>query len=144
MRYGKYYVSAMPDSGIERENPETGKTELCKGYFCQVYTDENYENEVDSFCLAVGHEISDDSDKALDKGIRWYLDISEQEEQQREKEAADLITAEDLVEQAVYAANAPNCCSGSQQAANMLGMLGANVMDGSIYHSEDEHPTLKM
>ena len=51
-----------------------------------------------------------------------------------------MITAEDLVEQAVYAANAPGCCSGGQQAENMLDMLGANVMDDSIYHHEAEHP----
>lgn len=52
----------------------------------------------------------------------------------------DMITAEDLVEQAVYAAHAPDCCSASDRAGNMLEMLGANVMDDSVYHDEDEHP----
>ena len=68
-----YWVSYCPDSGIERENPQTGKTELCEGYFCQVYEDEDYKNEVDSFCLAVGYEITDLSDASLERGIREYL-----------------------------------------------------------------------
>lgn len=40
----------------------------------------------------------------------------------------------------VYAAHAPDCCSSSGRAENMLQMLGANVLDESIYHDEDEHP----
>ena len=55
------------------------------------------------------------------------------------QETTDMITAEDLTEQAVYAANAPDCCSDEQQAENMLGMLGANVVEPEIYHTEEEH-----
>ena len=55
------------------------------------------------------------------------------------QETTDMITAEDLTEQAVYAANAPDCCSAEQQAENMLGMLGANVVEPEIYHTEEEH-----
>ena len=55
------------------------------------------------------------------------------------QETTDMITAEDLTEQAVYAANAPACCSDEQQAENMLGMLGANVVEPEIYHTEEEH-----
>ena len=36
---------------------------------------------------------------------------AEKEHEQDIKETTDLITAEDLVEQAVYAVNAPDCCS---------------------------------
>lgn len=54
------------------------------------------------------------------------------------------ITAEDLVEQAMYVANAPKCCDESQQADNMLNMLGANVMNGDIYHTPEEHVKLEM
>ena len=57
-----------------------------------------------------------------------------------EEETNNLITADDLVEQAIYVAHAPDCCSASDRAGNMLQMLGANVMDESIYHDEDEHP----
>lgn len=60
-----------------------------------------------------------------------------QEEMQK---ATDMITAEDLVEQAINAANAPDCCSESEKAENMLEMMGANIQDDSIYHDEDEHP----
>lgn len=67
------WISYCHDSGIERDNPQTGKTEMCEGYFCQVYEDENYECEVDSFCLAVGYELSDMSGESLEKGIREYL-----------------------------------------------------------------------
>lgn len=65
----------------------------------------------------------------------------EQKKKKENNEVTDMITAEDLVEQAVYAANAPKCCSSAKQAENMLGMLGANLMDSSIYHSEENHPT---
>lgn len=67
--------------------------------------------------------------------------LTPQEEHEKSvAETVDLITAEDLVEQAVYAANAPKCCSPAEQAENMLGMLGANFMNDEIYHSENEHP----
>ncbi len=54
-------------------------------------------------------------------------------------ETTDMITAEDMVEQAVYAANAPDCCA-DEQAENMLGMLGANIVEPEIYHDESECP----
>ena len=65
----------------------------------------------------------------------------EKKKKKENNEVTDMITAEDLVEQAVYSANAPKCCSSAEQAENMLGMLGANLMDSSIYHSEENHPT---
>ena len=55
------------------------------------------------------------------------------------QETTDMITAEDLTEQAVYAANAPACCSDEQQAETMLGMLGAGIVEPEIYHTEEEH-----
>lgn len=63
----------------------------------------------------------------------------QEEHEEKVAETVDMITAEDLVEQAVYAANAPDCCSHGQQAENMLDMLGANVMNSDIYHSPEEH-----
>lgn len=61
------------------------------------------------------------------------------DEDHQQKETTAMITAEDLVEQAVYAVNAPKCCSPKEQAENMLNMLGANIVDSSIYHTCDEH-----
>ena len=63
----------------------------------------------------------------------------QEENEEKVSKTTDMITAEDLVEQAVYAANAPKCCSGGQQADNMLDMLGANIVNSDIYHTPDEH-----
>lgn len=55
------------------------------------------------------------------------------------EETNNLITAEDLVEQAFYKTHAPDCCA-DKHAKNMLGMLGANIIEPDIYHDEDECP----
>lgn len=68
----------------------------------------------------------------------------QEEKEQAEKETNEMITAEDAVETTMYLANAPDCCSGEEQIDNILGMLGANVMDEDIYHSEDQHPKMSM
>lgn len=54
------------------------------------------------------------------------------EKDQRE-EITDLITGEDLAQQAIYAANAPEGLSVSGKASAMLGMLGADITDNSVY-----------
>ena len=69
---------------------------------------------------------------------------AEQEHKKDIEETADIITAEDLVEQAVYAANAPDFLTEEEQAENMLEMLGANIVDEEIYHDEEECLTMKM
>ena len=63
---------------------------------------------------------------------------------QAEQETNNMILAEDAVETTVYLANAPDCCSDAEKLDNVLGMLGANVMDEDIYHSEDEHLKMNM
>ena len=68
----------------------------------------------------------------------------QEEHEEKVAETVDMITAEDLVEQAVYAANAPDCCSQGQQAENMLDMLGANVMNSDIYQSPEEHKQFQL
>ena len=72
------------------------------------------------------------------------LPTAQEEHEEKVAQTTDMITAEDLVEQAVYAANAPECCGEGQQAENMLNMLGANVMNGDIYHTSEEHVKLEM
>ena len=72
------------------------------------------------------------------------LPTAQEEHEEKVAQTTDMITAEDLVEQAVYAANAPECCGEVQQAENMLNMLGANVMNGDIYHTSEEHVKLEM
>lgn len=67
-----------------------------------------------------------------------------EERQKEENETTEMILAEDAIETTAYLANAPDCCSGAEQLDHVLGMLGANVMDEDIYHSEDEHPKMSM
>ncbi len=76
-KYGDYWVSTCFDSGVERQNAITGETEICEGYFCEVFSDPYGEDKVDDFCLAVGYEISDLSDEAMKQGIRNYLGMYE-------------------------------------------------------------------
>ena len=54
-------------------------------------------------------------------------------------EVVEMITVEDLVEQAVYVANTPSCCE-ERQAENMMGMLGATVIDPDIFHDPEQCP----
>lgn len=68
----------------------------------------------------------------------------EKEQRQKENETNEILLAEDAVQTTAYIANAPDCCSGTEQLDNMLGMLGADVMDEDVYHDEDEHPKMTM
>lgn len=72
------------------------------------------------------------------------LNTPTEERQIQEDETNEMILAEDAVQTTAYLANAPDCCSGAEQLDNILGMLGADVIDESIYHSEDQHPKLSM
>ena len=68
----------------------------------------------------------------------------EKEQRQKENETNEMLLAEDAVQTTAYIANAPDCCSGAEQLDNMLGMLGADVMNEDVYHDEDEHPKMTM
>ena len=72
------------------------------------------------------------------------LNTPTEERQMQEDETNEMLLAEDAVQTTAYLANAPDCCSGAEQLDNMLGMLGADVTDEGVYHSEDEHPKLSM
>ena len=80
----------------------------------------------------------------VDDGIEYevkreYCENLREEEYEDEQECTDMRTAEDIAEQAEYAANAPKCCSEKERALNMLGILGSNIADEDIYHDESEH-----
>ena len=64
--------------------------------------------------------------------------------QEQENETNEILLAEDAVQTTAYLVNAPYCCSGAEQLDHVLGMLGADVMDEDVYHSEDQHPRLSM
>ena len=80
---------------------------------------------------------SDDNKKNREKRKRGE-EIKDEGSDEKQK-TTNILTAEDLAEQAEYAANAPKCCSEKERALNMLGMLGSNIADEDIYHDEGEH-----
>lgn len=45
MKIENYYVSVIEDIGIERTD-KRGNSVVCKGYYCQVYDDPAYGNEI--------------------------------------------------------------------------------------------------
>ena len=80
---------------------------------------------------------SDDGEKNKTKRKRGE-EIKDEKSDEKQK-VTDMLSAEDIAEQAEYAANAPKCCSEKERALNMLGMLGSNIADEDIYHDESEH-----
>ena len=80
---------------------------------------------------------SDDGEKNKTKRKRGE-EIKDEKSDEKQK-VADMLSAEDIAEQAEYAANAPKCCSEKERALNMLGMLGSNIADEDIYHEESDH-----
>lgn len=82
-RYGDVYVTTCYDEGIESWDDDNIK-HVCEGYFCQVYSDPEFDYEIDNFCLAVGFEIDDISDASVEAGILNYLGLSNEELSQNE------------------------------------------------------------
>ena len=80
---------------------------------------------------------SDDGEKNKTKRKRGE-EIKDEKSDEKQK-VTDMLSAEDIAEQAEYAANAPKCCSEKERALNMLGMLGSNIADEDIWHNESEH-----
>lgn len=79
---------------------------------------------------------NDDEDNKTKRKRGEELKDEKSDEKQK---VTDMLSAEDIAEQAEYAANAPKCCSEKERALNMLGMLGSNIADEDIYHDEGEH-----
>ncbi len=80
---------------------------------------------------------SDDGEKNKTKRKRGE-EIKDEKSDEKQK-VTDMLSAEDIAEQAEYAANAPKCCSEKERALNMLGMLGSNIANEDIYHDESDH-----
>ena len=76
MRYRGFNISTCPDYGIERYNFESMKTEICEGFYCEIFAgdDDEYADQLDSFCLAVGYDIPNASHESMEAGIRKYVD----------------------------------------------------------------------
>ncbi|MBR6509677.1 MAG: hypothetical protein IKT38_03630 [Clostridia bacterium] len=75
MKYRGFIITSCTDNSILRQD-DSGNEQLCNGYYCQVYSadDDMYANQIDDFCLAVGHEIEDMSDSSLNRGIVKQID----------------------------------------------------------------------
>ena len=62
----------------------------------------------------------------------------------QKNETNKILLEEDAVQTTAYLVNAPDCCSGAEQLDHVLGMLGADVMDEDVYHTEEQHPKLSL
>ncbi len=98
MKYRGFEITACPDNGIERYNRAESRDELCNGFFCGVYpaSDEQYANQLDTFCLAEGYEISDTTDASLVDGVIKYVDehyyeLSESKNEVKQKRTEELL-----------------------------------------------------
>ena len=67
-----------------------------------------------------------------------------EDRQEQENETNEILLAEDAVQTTAYLANAPDYCSGAEQLDHVLEMLGADVMDEDVYHTEDQHPKMSL
>ena len=111
-------------------------------------TQENYRHRVRRFTFQFSlkdTEALEWFETQPDKG--QYLKgliLADKQRQMQGDEVNEMLFTEDAVQTTAYLANAPDCCSGAEQLDNMLGMLGADVMDEDIYHSEDQHPKMSM
>lgn len=90
------------------------------------------------FIQRFNEERGSDNDENNKTKRKCGEEIKDERSYEKQK-ATDILTAEDLAEQAEYVSNAPKCCSEKDRALNMLGMLGSNIADEDIYHDEDEH-----
>lgn len=62
----------------------------------------------------------------------------EEKYRRAEQQTNEIILAEDCAEVTVYAANAPAGCSPAEKLENMLGMVGADVIDPDLFQHEHE------
>lgn len=112
---------------------------------------ENYRHRVRRFTFQFSlkdtealewFEAQPDKGKYLKELI--LADKQQQLQKRQENETNEILLAEDAVQTTAYLANAPDCCSGAEQLDHVLGMLGADVMNEDVYHSEDQHPKMSM
>lgn len=99
---------------------------------------EHHNNDEDLY-LTLRNSIGLTQEELHEFDIESLDEYYEREHEKEKQETIDTMTGEDVMEATAYMANAPDCCSAEEKAENVLGMLGANIIDESIYHTEDEH-----
>lgn len=99
---------------------------------------EHHKNDEDLY-LTLRNSIGMTQEELHEFDIETLDEYYEREQEREKQETIDTMTGEDVMEATAYMANAPDCCSTEEKAENVLGMLGANIIDPSIYHTEEEH-----
>ena len=99
---------------------------------------EHHNNDEDLY-LTLRNSIGFTQEELHEFDIECLDEYYEREHEKEKQDTIDTLTGEDVMEATAYMANAPDCCLAEEKAENVLGMLGANIIDESIYHTEEEH-----
>lgn len=76
MEYRGFHIDHSIPIVVARWNPATHKVDSCVGYDCEVYDarDRDRNDCLETFTLAVGHELEDISTENVDRAIRDHVD----------------------------------------------------------------------
>ena len=110
------------------------KTEIIDNFLGWMI--EHHNNDEDLY-FTLKNVIGMTKEELNEFSIESLDEYYEKEQVKAEEETLETITAEDLVEQAVYLANAPDGVTAEDKSEAMLGMLGANIVDESVYEEPD-------
>ena len=110
------------------------KTEIIDNFLGWMI--EHHHNDEDLY-LTLKNVIGMTKEELNEFSIESLDEYYEKAQEKAEEETLETITAEDLVEQAVYLVNAPDGATAEDKSEAMLGMLGANIVDESVYEEPD-------
>ena len=76
IEYRGFHIDHSVPTVVDRWNPATRKVEPCVGYQCEVYDvrDRDRNDCLETFPLAVGHELKDISTENVERAIRNHID----------------------------------------------------------------------
>lgn len=76
MIYRNFNITTIPALELERYNHRTNATDLCDGFYCEIYRvdDDALVNRLDDFTLAEGYEIPKATREYCDRAILDYVD----------------------------------------------------------------------
>ena len=114
---------------------EKRKTEIIDNFLSWMI--EHHHNDEDLY-FTLKNVIGMTKEELNEFSIESLDEYYEKEQEKAGEETLETITAEDLVEQAVYLANAPDGVTAEDKSEAMLGMLGANIVDESVYEEPDD------
>ncbi len=115
MEYRGFHIDYTVPTVIDRWNPATRKVDACVGYDCEVYDarDRDRNDCLETFTIAVGHELEDISTENVELAIRNHVD--------EHAMYLDLMRNEVRVERRNYLIGILAC------------KLGVNLEDGELY-----------